>query len=817
MKDIRGTDWSVTANQRPGLRVKSFFFDVNEYANSNNTSYRQNQNKFFTAAKYGGYRNTASLKNPNLPYNPYGNPFKDKDGVNNNNVWQSATAPNEASAFYLQSSARGVLSAFNAIFEEAKNEAKSIAGVAVASKNFSTAGNNIYQAAFKTGDWTGDVESIPISISSTGIVTIGTTPNWSAAARLGLLATPAVTRNITVGTGGSTASPVATAFTWATISAGLKADLAKITPASTADTLAQDRLNYLRGDGSKEGSPFRVRNKLLGDIVNSGVSYSGTPTSIIGGGASYATFFSANASRTPAVFVGANDGMMHAFNASTGDELFGYIPSWMGPKLAALTDNGYAANPQNYVDATPYVGEAKVGLSETDAAATWKTVLVSGTGGGGKGVFALDVTKPSSISSSNVMWEFTQNDDVDMGFVVGKPQILRARTSAYGVTPAVYRWFALVTSGVNNYVGANSAGEFSDGNPALFLLALDKAVGTPWTSAGTTPNYYKILLPFDATLGVTKPTGAVNFRAALGSNNELAQVYLGDLHGKVWKLDFSLYASTSWNINSLNPFKKGSASPFTPLPMYIAKDASGNVQPITMAPSIIAGPSVNEIPTSYLAFGTGQYIQVADKTSTSQNSFYAIHDNGSTTSDTTSSSRESVISGRLRLQTATVNAAAGTVTAAPFTWGRPLTDADTTQRSGWFFDYPTTGERQVSNSTVVGDNVIFGSLIPAATGAGTSCAAVGGSGYQYTANIDTGTGSTKVSNVGLLGEVFTMEGGSTYGPTRNTGRRTKTVQTPVIQQGQLGVASSGAAATTTFAAGRLSWRQINNYQDLKTN
>ena len=823
MKDIRGADWSEATLRRPGLRVKSFFFDVNENAASNSTNYRQNRNKFFTAAKYGGYRSTASIKDPNLPFNPNGNPFKDKDGNNNNNVWQKPAEPGEAGAFYLQSSARGVLNAFSSIFEEAKNEGKSIAGVAVASKNFSTVGTNIFQAGFKSGDWTGDVESIPISISSTNVVTVGAVPNWSAAARLNAMSAPATTRKIFVGAEGATASPAATAFTWADIGPSLKTQLAKLTPASVPDALGQDRLNYLRGDGSKEGSPFRTRNKLLGDVVNSGVTYSGTPTVLVNAGNGYDAFFTANQSRTPAVFVGANDGMMHAFNANTGDEMFGYIPSWMGPKLAALTDNSYAANHQNYVDATPYVAEARVGMSETDSGASWKTVLVSGTGGGGKGVFALDVTNPSTFAASNVMWEFTQNDDVDMGFVVGKPQIMRVRTSAPNASPAVYRWFALVTSGVNNYVGANSSGTFSDGNPALFLLALDKPAGTAWTATGSAPNYYKVVLPIDATLSLTKPTGAVNFRATFGSYSELAAVYVGDLHGRLWKLNFAGFASTDWNIAKLSPYKKGGSAPFTPLPLYIAKTSSGDTQPISMAPSVVAGPLVAGLPTAYVAFGTGQYLRVSDKTTTNPQSFYAIHDDGTATSDSTSTLRESVVSSRLRLQSATVNLSAESVVVPAFVWGKPMTDADTTQRSGWFFDYTVSGERQVSNATVVGDNVIFGSLIPAASGAGTSCAAVGGTGYQYSVNIDTGAGQTKVSNVGLLGEIFTIEGSAKYGgpsgtgDTRNTGRRTKIVQTPIIQQGQLGVASSGQSATTTFVAGRLSWRQINNYQDLKTN
>jgi len=187
-------------------------------------------------------------------------------------------------------------------------------------------------------------------------------------------------------------------------------------------------VSYLRGSNGREGSPFRRRNnKLLGDIINSSVVYSGAPANNINS-TSYAAFRTANLGRTPAVFVGANDGMLHAFNASTGDELFGYIPSWMSPRLAALTDVNYVSHHQSYVDGPPVVAEAQVGSAGTSA--DWKTVLVSGTGAGGRGVFALDVTDPTAFDASKVMWEFTADDDVDMGFVVGQPQILKMRTSA---------------------------------------------------------------------------------------------------------------------------------------------------------------------------------------------------------------------------------------------------------------------------------------------------------------------------------------------------------------------------------------------------
>ena len=810
-QDIRGTAWtSQPALQRPGMRVKSFFFDVNEGSSSNNATYRRTQGQFFRASKYGGFETDPA--NPQLAaFNTFGNPFRKQNGTVDNNVWQDDANPGEASTYYLSSSARATLNAFDRIFSRAATSARSIARSAVANKNITSVGSTIYQGAFDTSDWSGDVLSIPVNLTGTSTVTIDPTPRWSAAGRLSSM--PAISRTIVIGNTGTTANPAATAFVWANLNAGMQQNLAKLTPSSTADTLGQDRLNYLRGDRSREGAPFRVRNRLLGDIVNSGIVYSGTPTSnITPNNAAYTSFFNTNRTRTPAIFVGANDGMLHAFNANTGDEFFGYIPSWMGPKLAALTAPTYNSSHQAYVDATPVVAEAQVGSANT--AADWKTVLVSGTGAGGPGVFALDVTNPSAFSASNVMWEFTKQDDADMGFVVGRPQIMKLRTSAPAALPATYRWFAVVASGVNNYVPfPNAAGIFSaTGNPALFLLALDKPAGTAWTSSGATPNYYKLTVPVDTTLNAANATGLLNFSAVNGPVNELAQIYMGDLHGKVWKLDFTQRGTSEWTFDLLSYYKTGVAPSMTAYPMYIAKTGAGVVQPISMGPIVLSASTVGGINTYYVGFGTGKYLEVSDKTSTLQNSFYSLHDNGTSNSP----AGGAVIPGRGRLQAGAVNTTTFSVSVAPFRWGRASSDTDITQRSGYYFDYAIPGERTVSPISAIGDSLRFGSLIPAAVAAGGSCAA-GGGGNVYDIDADEGGGTFSSPAVGLFGEslIFNLDSAETFTLSNSTGRRTKTTRRFVVDVGSSGVSKVGAVKETTTVAGRLSWRQINNYQDLK--
>ena len=812
--DIRGTGWTDQPDkQRPGLRVKTFIFDVNEYGGSTDLATRSKSNQFFMASKYGGFETDPA----NPGGNPYNNltgtpdPHKDKDGTVDKRVWQRPDG--DASTYYLQSNARGVLKAFDDIFNRASTAALSIAGSGSQSNvQTATSANQLYTAQFDTSSWTGDVTAKPITTDGGGNIKISTAPDWSAAARLKLL-TPA-NRKIYVGHGSTAA---ATSFTWADIGTSLQGHLNKASPSATADGNGQKRLNYLRGDRSEEGSGlFRTRSELLGDIVNSGVTYSASPT--LGyTGSGYAKFRAANDGRMTAVFAGANDGMLHAFAAKTdasksitaGDELFAYIPSWMGPKLSALTSKDYVNNHQAYVDGPSTVGEVQV--ANSDAATDWKTVLVSGTGAGGRGVFALDVSKPESFGASNVMWEFTPSDDDDIGYVVGRPQLLKFKTGAN-----TYRWFAAVASGVNNY-DSTFSNQGGSAQPALFLLALDKAAGASWAK-GT--NYFKISFPVDSTLAATNATGMANYSALWGSSGEVTHIYAGDFHGRVWKLDFTDSAQTSgykptsdWNIDKLSSFNNGTQ----PYPFYIAKDSLGNVQPITAAPGLFTGPVVGRVNTFYVVVGTGKYLESGDNTSTRKHSVYVLYDDDSTAAD--SSPAIVGISGRSRLQLGTVDTTTNKINVTKFTWGRPKTDGDTTQRSGWYFDLPGTGEKLVYSIRNLGSlTASFSTLTPGTSGAVAACSTDAGTSKVYTVNVGDGGGSFDPVD-GITGELLVLEkaidtGGSTVTPYDSTGRATRKIVKQPVTIGTKGVGQSKPVEITE-TIGRLSWRQIYNYQDLK--
>lgn len=801
--DIRGTGWTAQPSlQRPGMRVTTYVLDVNEYGNSSNAYYHP-RTQFFLAAKYGGFNDASGT----------GSPFLDAKGNVNNNDWQSPTAAGEANTYYLSSSAQAVLNGLNQIFASVAAQAGSIAGGAISTQQLNSVPGAIYQAQFNPTGWSGDVVAYSVSASASGVVSLSTSkPVWQAAVELSAKASSTVPgggkRNIVIGNS-NPATATASDFNWTTalptdVQTALRAPPYAASGAS-ADPVStgQARLNYLRGDQSNEspnGLLFRTRaGGVLGDIVNSAVVFMGAPSQDISD-ASYASFLASYGNRNHALFVGANDGMLHAFDPDhptvTGDqggnELFAYIPSWMIPKLGALTSPSYVH--QSYVDATPAVAEAKVGTA-------WKTVLVGGTGGGGPGVYALDVSDPTAFSASKVLWEFTANDDPEMGEVVGTPQILKFKTSAAGASPATYQYFAVVASGVNNY--ANAAFDPVKSSPAtLFLLDLSKPVGTAWTVG---KNFFKVEFGPGAT---TTANGMVSFSAVPNDDGSVKLIYAGDLQGNLWKLDFTLAkkGETDWNLGTLSYYQAGTG----PVPMFVAKSATNVRQPITMQPALSYGANRSII----VSFGTGKFMENSDNvvSGAPQQSVYTLYDNGQPTLDSGSSST-AAIAGRGRLQLATADPKTGTVSvSSSFNFGRPLSDSDTTQRSGWYFDFPNAGERQISNFSLVGGTLYFGSLIPSLGG----CDA--GSGNFYAVTIGTATGGFAQTNVGILGQPFVerVNDWQVNGPD-TTGKIQETASFQVILQGSTGIAMppTGGTPTVPRVAGRLSWRQITNYQQLR--
>lgn len=465
--------------------------------------------------------------------------------------------------FFSSESPDDVVNAFNDILNDVANASSSSAALVANSTSIQT-GTMIYQAKFNSQDWSGTILALPVQ----GDGSIGTAL-WDASK----LIPSAASRKIFTynGSAGKTFSNCN-----ASLDAAQKAYLDKDGSGAT-DNKCAERLDWLSGNAV---SGFRSRPAtVLGDIVNSDPMYSknedfgyselpgGTP-----GKTTYASYVAQKGSRMPAVYVGANDGMLHAFRADAGDtnsgkELFAYIPYGVYDHLSALTDTNYSH--KYYVDGPPSVGDAYLSNA-------WKTVLAGGLGKGGKSIYALNITDPAAFGAANVMWEFA--DAADLGYTFSQPQIARLNNGV---------WAAIFGNGYNST------------SDKAFLYIVDLSDGSL---------IKKIATNTSVANGLSTPY-------LYDSDNDkiIDAVYAGDLQGNLWKFDLSATAASSWGLGNGG------------VPLYTATNDSSQIQPITTQPVAGGHPQGGVL----IYFGTGSYLTSTDVTDTNVQTFYAIWDNGS--------------------------------------------------------------------------------------------------------------------------------------------------------------------------------------------
>lgn len=490
--------------------------------------------------------------------------------------------------------------------------------------------------------------------------------------------------------------------------------------AQAANDLA-DRVDYLRGDTTKEvgeGGQFRHRESLLGDIIYSNLAYVGPPNRLFDD-ASYHTFRTNNATRRPMLYVGANDGMLHAFDASDGNnggrEVFAYIPEAVYPALGRLTEPNYAMNKRAFVDGGISTADVKIEPN-------WQTVLVGSLGAGARGVYALKITDPNLNESSDpVLWEFpnanTRPEDRDlMGYSIAPPAIVERRNGP---------WVALVSNGFDS----------PDGQAALIVLEM--AGGTPkalktQSGSGENPN---------ALAQATAVSNQGDFKADVA--------YAGDLLGNLWRFDLA-------NLTA------------DPTLLFQARDSGNNVQPITSGVAVQRHPSgVGNL----ILFGTGKYLNTEDKADLSKQTFYAIWDTTGSGLQACNASSPRVERNQLAERkfsralevTGTDNrvvSSGRTVTGGRLDWGT---------QCGWRLDLRTDslaaneGERVITQPQVRLGRVLFVSVIPG------DCCASGGNSWINALNANTGLplpGSPFDYNqdgVVDFGDLLTMNGETVVG------------------------------------------------------
>lgn len=587
VRDMRPNDFKNADGTKSIIQtVSTYWFDVLE------TQVYRNSNQYYYAAKYGGF----SVPENFDPYSSSNGPSTLTEAMWHTNA-DTVGSNKRPDNFFTAGQANTMVSGLERAFEKIIGELNAAStAFAFTSAKITKDNNASYSSKFDAKTWTGDV--IATSVSYDDNENSSSTQKWSAQALLDKQTTRKI---ITCCTSNGAGLP----FQASSLGAGNLssrtnyATFAKVQGVSAASQSEDNYLAYLRGDRSKElgkgnGGVYRARTSLLGDIVNSKVNPVGPPISPFSEdyNPGYSKFKSDYKDRKTVVYVGANDGMMHAFDgtldgANAGSELFAYVPGFVygtntsGP-VSGLASLGSTSFSHHYlVDQTPQVFDIDIANSVGKKSGTpnWKSVLIGGLGKGGKGYYAIDVTDPKSWSSesdlaSKVMWEFT---DEDMGYSYGTPVVVK--TKRYG-------WVVIFTSGYNN----------DDGIGYFFIV--DPATGTLFQKISTRSG------------SKNNEAGLAHATAYVGNyaDGTADAVYAGDLNGNVWRLDLNRTTSGFYR---------------TPTRIAILTDSNNASQPVTTRPLAEIQPSTQR---RYIVIGTGRLLANSDVLNSQPQSLYAIAD-----------------------------------------------------------------------------------------------------------------------------------------------------------------------------------------------
>ena len=612
-----------------------------------------------------------------------------------------ATLVTGATSGTLTNNVSGTVATVNAVLEAvAGGIAQSGSAAAVSFSTGSlTEGSQLYQSKFNAKDWSGDL--VAYQLKSDG--SLGGKV-WGAAAKLDVTKSG---NRVMMTLGSQKSAAVGVPFRWNTITSGQQNDL-RTEPNGSRGNVSKGtaRLEYLRGDRSHEGKGFgfRTRGSALGDIWHSSAIYVGKPGQSwpdSGGGFpdgsdKYSVFASNRSARTPVVYVGANDGFLHGFLASNGKEVIAYAPSMLfsdsiGAGYHRLSDPNFNHN-NLYVDGTPTISDAFFAGPNTKTK-TWRTVLAGTLGGGGRGLFALDVTDPSTFRESNaaktVLWEFTNANDAHLGYTYSRPTITLMNNG---------RWALITGNGLED-----TATDRTGGQAQLFIIYLDGGVDGTWT-------YGTDYLRISTGSGSTSSRNGLLSPAVvdLDRNGTADRIYAGDLLGSLWSFDVSKSTDTKWSVSHNR--------------QALFSGSSG--QSITTKPTVIRHPTVTDgsAPNLMVLFGSGRFLADGDKTRSNTQSFYGVWDN-----NTGGLTRSNLARQTFLLDDASKRARV----LDPYL--KVEYEKMTGRQYGWYIDLPAKGERVVSEALVRGSIVYFNSIIP-----DVSVCASGGGGWEMSVKTENG-------------------------------------------------------------------------------
>jgi type IV pilus assembly protein PilY1 len=648
--------------------------------------------------------------------------------INGRGTYFSATDP---SSIY-----NGLSSALSTI----GGEIGAAAAATTSNPNVTSGDNLVFISKFKTEEWSGELLGQQINIE-TGALMAGS--SWSAQALLDTNSSRSIylfdASNATTGR---------KSFEWANLSTTERSHFESAHITATGASLSQfcssgptclssgdqttaageKLVDFLRGVRTDEGTLtdaskyFRQRTHLLGDIVNSEAVYVKRPLLhyVDAGFSSYKTTAPVS-TRQGMVYVGANDGMLHAFSATSGAEVWSYIPTMVLPNLYKLADKDYKNRHQFFVDSTPTVADAYIG-------GAWRTLLVGGLGAGGRGYYALDVTDPTQPKP---LWEFSDNN---LGLSFGRPEITKLKDGT---------WVVIAASGYNNV----SPG---DGHGRLFVL--NAASGA-------------LIRSIDTGEGSTSSaSGLANIRAYVDSadlDNTALRVYGGDTLGNVWRFDIN---------NDIG------ASGYDAQLLATLRRADGTAQPVT---SRLELASVSGSPFVYV--GTGRYLGITDLADSKTQSIYGIKDTLGSTSYGSPRLDTRFIRQTLTDSTcpsgATICSPTQAVRLGSNNPVNPATDA------GWYVDLPASYERANTDPQLALGTLVFTTNIvdPSACDVG-GRSYINFFDYRTGGSVSTATGVSSVllgNAIATRPAVVRLPNGNVVSLTRLSDDRTITSPVPI--------------------------------------
>ena len=472
-------------------------------------------------------------------------------------------------------------------------------------------------------------------------------------------------------------------FTWAEVSKTGSTALrsATVSRNNLVNSVSQELVDFLRGDRSNESgsgaSLFRARQSIFGDIVGS------TPVLIRSvntdpiydklGLSGYSAYLAAKKGRSAgALVVGGNDGMAHVFRDSDGLELLAYVPRGVLGKLDQLGSRIYQH--QFYVDGP--VVEADAYLYTGNSSRAWTNLAVGTLGAGGQAVYALKfgtADPTANLDTSSVLWEINSGASAyaQLGSVLSAVQtgVMRDGT-----------WVAVFGNGYDSALCRSR----------LYMANLEDGA------------LVKEIVADSSSLPLTSNNCASSAKNGLGgvtlvrnANGEIIGAYAGDLQGNLWKFNLDSTSRANWQLGN-----GGS-------PLFVAKDTSGTLQPITAAAAVVPRVDQPTYPNSRMVvLGTGKLHDVEDQTSKAQQSAYGLWDRYGFSSSS-EDLKNDVIASRSKLVPVsvgntfiTMNNASGSLSSASagsidFYAVSASRTADWVNDRGWVQDFRTPGDRNV--------------------------------------------------------------------------------------------------------------------------